>query len=361
VTDPGRLRLGVIGAGAWAIAAHLPALGRRADVEPVIVNRRDPALLEQVREQFGFAEASTDWRDVIAARPDIVVVAGPVALHAEQVKAALEAGAHVLCEKPFTIAPADAWDLTRLARERNRHLMLCYAWNEMGIVESVRRLMEDDGGVGHVEHVALEMATVVRDLLTRGATYLGADDYSPPRAETWADPAVSGGGYGQGQLTHGIGLLFRAVDGLRATDVAAFTASADDAPVELHDAIAVRFEGGAIGTIGGASTPPGTFGNVHQLTLRVTGRRGVVALDLGAETVRRSRGAGDDTRAELSPEDVRWSFDRVIDRFVDLAAGRTDENRSPGELGARVVEVLDAAYRSAGSGQLEAVDRSLGG
>ena len=220
-----RLRLGVIGAGAWAIAAHLPALARREDVEPVIVNRRDPALLEQVRAQFGFARASTDWRDVIEARPDLVVVTGPVALRAEQVRAALEAGAHVLCEKPFTISPADAWELTALARERGRHLMLCYAWNEMGIVESVRGLVEDDGGVGEVEHVALEMATVVRELLGQGATYLGQDDYSPPRMETWADPAVSGGGYGQGQLTHGIGLLFRAVPGLRAADVAAFTAT----------------------------------------------------------------------------------------------------------------------------------------
>ncbi len=122
--------------------------------------------------------------------------------------------------------------------------------------------------------------------------------------ETWADPAVSGGGYGQGQLTHGIGLLFRAVPGLRAADVAAFTAAPGDAPVELHDAIAIRFANGAIGTIGGASTPPGTFGNVHQLTLRITGSRGVVALDLGAETVRRSRGDADDTRVELTPDDV---------------------------------------------------------
>jgi len=356
VTDSGRLRLGVIGAGAWAIAAHLPAFARRNDVEPLIVSRRDPALLERVRTDFGFAHASTDWRDVIDARPDLVAVTGPAALHAEQVRAALEAGAHVLCEKPFTVGPADAWALSRLADARGRNLMLCYAWNEMGIVEKARALLEEDGGVGEVEHVALEMATVVRELLARGATYLGRDDYSPPRAETWADPAISGGGYGQGQLTHGIGLLFRLV-GLRATQVAAFTSAPDDAPVELHDAIALRFEGGAIGTIGGASTPPGTFGDRHQLTLRITGRRGVLALDLGAELVRRSRGPGDDVTLDLAADDVRWSFDRVVDRFVDLCAGRTDENRSPAALGARVVEVLDAAYRSANSGAIVTVDR----
>ncbi|MBA2701856.1 MAG: Gfo/Idh/MocA family oxidoreductase [Chloroflexi bacterium] len=354
-----RLRLGLIGAGAWAIAAHLPAFARRPDVEPLIVSRRDPELLERVRSDFGFARASTDWREVIAARPDIVAITGSVALRAEQVKAALEAGAHVLCEKPFTVSPADAWALARLARTRDRHLMLCYAWNEMGIVERARQLLLEDGGVGEVEHVALEMATVVRELLRHGATYLPPDGFSPPRAETWADPAVSGGGYGQGQLTHGIGLLFRIV-GLRATDVGAFTAAPGGASVELHDAIAVRFDGGAIGTIGGASTPPGTFGSQHQLTLRITGSRGVLGLDLGAERVRRSRGAADDTVLELTAEDVRWSFDRVVDRFVDLATGRTDENRSPGELGARVVEVLDATYRSAESGRIVAIDRSLG-
>jgi predicted dehydrogenase len=360
VSPSRRLRVGVIGAGAWAIFAHLPALARRDDVELDIVNRRDPGRLEEVRSRFGFTRASTDWHDVVDARPDLVVVAGPAALHAEQVRAALEAGAHVLCEKPFTLSPADAWELTTLARERGRHLMLCYAWNEMGLIEGARRLLTEDGGVGTVEHVALEMATVVRELLSRGTTYLGRDD-PPPHTATWADPAISGGGYGQGQLTHGLGLLFRVVEGLRASDVVAFTAAPAGAPVELHDAILVRFAGGAIGTIGGASTPPGTFADQHQLTMRVTGSRGVLAFDLGRGTVRRSRGVGDDVGPELSDEDVRWSFDRVIDRFVDLAAGRTDENRSPGELGARVVEVLDAMYRSADGEGVVAIDRSLGG
>ena len=84
---------------------------------------------------------------------------------------------------------------------------------------------------------------------------------------------------------------------------------------------------------------------------------------MALKPIRRSRGAGagDDRRLDVTDEDVRWSFDRVIDRFVDLAAGRTDENRSPGELGARVVEVLDAMYRSAADGGVVRIDHSLGG
>ena len=86
-----KLTLGVIGAGTWAIAQHLPAFARRSDVVPLIVNRRDPVLLQGAKERFGFAQASTDWHDVIAARPDLVVLTGPVGPRAEQARAALEA------------------------------------------------------------------------------------------------------------------------------------------------------------------------------------------------------------------------------------------------------------------------------
>jgi predicted dehydrogenase len=340
------LRLGVIGAGTWAIGAHLPAFANRADVEPLIVCRRDPDLLEQVRARFGFARGTTDWREVIDARPDLVVLSGPVGLRAEQARAALEAGAHVLAEKPFTVTAAEAWGIDALARRVGRTVMLCYGWNEMGIVEHARRLLHEDGGVGRVEHVTVVMATVVRDLLLRGRSYIETPIDSPPRLETWGDPAVSGGGFGHGQLTHGLGVLFRLLPE-RAAEVAAWTASPGGAPVELHDAIALRLEGGAVGTVSGASLPWGTFGNTHQLQVRVTGERGQLLLDLDRPLVRRSRGEGDDVTVELGEDDITWSFQRVVDRFVDLAAGRETENRSPAELGARVVEVLDAMTRSA--------------
>lgn len=349
-----RMRLGVIGAGTWAIAAHLPAFAARADVTPLIVCRRDPALLERVRERFGFARATSDWREVIAARPDLVVLSGPAAARAEQARAALDAGCHVLAEKPFTVSAADAWDLVTRARAAGRVLMLCYAWNEMGIVEAARRLLHEDGGVGRVEHVSLVMSTVVRDLLLAGRSYVDLELDSPPRPETWSDPAVSGGGYGQGQLTHGLALLFRLLPS-RATEVAGLVARPDGARVDLHDALALRLDGGAVGVVSGAALPWGSFANTHQLQVRVTGDRGQVLVDLDRPLVRRTRGEHDDVTVELSEQDVTWSFGRVVDRFVDLVAGRTSENRSPAELGARVVEVLEALYRSAESGRPERV------
>jgi len=328
-----RMRLGVIGAGTWAIFAHLPAFAARDDVEPSIVCRRDPRLLE-----------------------DLVVLAGPVALRAKQARAALEAGAHVLAEKPFTVTATDAWGLARLARDQERTLMLCYGWNEMGIVEKARQLLLEDGGVGRVEHVSVVMSTIVRDLLLTGRPYADVPIDSPPRTESWSDPAISGGGYGQGQLTHGIGLLFRLL-GSRAQEVMAFTSAPGGAAVELHDAITLRLDDGAIGTISGAAIPWGTYGNAHQLQIRITGDRGQLLLDLDRPLVRRSRG-DDDVTVELTDDDRTWSFVRLVDRFVDLAAGRTTEIRSPAELGARVVEVLAAMYRSAETGRMESIERS---
>jgi predicted dehydrogenase len=351
----GRLRLGVIGVGAWATAAHIPGFLRRPEVEPWIVNRRDPAVLSVLQDRFGFPHATTDWHEVIAERPDMIALAGPVSVRAEQARAAIEAGIHVLAEKPFTVHPADAWAIDALARERDVHVVLAYAWNEMGISEQARRLIEGPDGIGEVEHISVAMATIVRDLLTEGTAYVDDPAVPLPRRESWSDPAVSGGGYGQGQLTHALGLVMRLLPAARASQVAAFTAGVG-ARVELHDALVVRFEDGAIGSIGGASLPLGTFGNEHQLAIRITGSRGQVVLDMAAPRVARSTR---DTlfTAELSDEDVRWSFDRVTDRLVDLVLGRTTENPSPASLGARVVEVLDAMYRSAASGQVEPVSR----
>ncbi len=355
MSDDRSLTLGVIGAGAWASFAHIPGFLRRPEVRPLIVNRRDPVQLAELQARFGFERATTDWHEVIEARPDIVALTGPVSLRAEQAKAALAAGSHVLAEKPFTIDPADARAIERLASERGRHVVLCYAWNEMGIARAARDLIHGPDGIGEIEAVSVEMSTVVRDLLTAGRTYLGNADVPMPRGETWSDPAISGGGYGQGQLTHALGLLALLVPDLRPSQVAAFT-HGPGASVELHDALVVRFEGGAIGSIGGAALPQDTFGNQHQLTIRVTGRRGQVVLDMAAPRVARSM-AGDDVTVDLSDEDVRWSFDRVTDRMVDLALGRTTDNPSSAALGSRVVEILDAMYRSAASGAIEAVSR----
>src|SRR5262245_24956670 len=156
-----KLRLGVIGAGSWTLGSHLPNLAKHRDeVDFVIVNRRDPVLLAKIKDDWGFAKSTTDWHDVIAEKPDIVVIGSPPGYHWEQSKAALEAGADVMCEKPFTIDPAHAWDLDETARRTGNALILSYGWNYRPMVIQAHRMMHEDGGVGEVEHVALHMDSV---------------------------------------------------------------------------------------------------------------------------------------------------------------------------------------------------------
>jgi predicted dehydrogenase len=352
-----KLRLGVIGAGSWTVSSHLPNLVRRRDmgeVEFVIVNRRNPQLLDRIRSKFGFQKATTDWQDVIAERPDIVVVGSPPGNHFEQARAALEAGAHVMCEKPFTIDPADAWELDATVRRTGRQLFIAYGWNYRPMVIQAHRLMHEDGGIGEIEHVMMHMDSVTRELLSETGDYPGADPEAIPQPETWSRPETSGGGYGQAQLTHMLGVALWLTD-LRGQDAFAFMSAPLGARVELHDAVALRFTSGAIGTLSGASGHLGSAANRHAVELRAVGSKGQFHLDLRENLLWRYRGADDDTRVPLEATAGLYDCIGPIDALVDAGLGRSPANNSPAELGARTVEILHAAYRSAKSGVLERV------
>ena len=129
-----RIRVGVVGAGSWTVSSHLPNLLRHEDVELVAVARKGPELLQRIQSDFGFGSASEDYRDVLAAGVDVCVVASPSGLHHEHARAALEAGCHVLCEKPFTIDAEQAWDLASYADEVGRALVVAFGWNSRPMV-----------------------------------------------------------------------------------------------------------------------------------------------------------------------------------------------------------------------------------
>ena len=350
-----RLRVGVIGAGSWAVASHLPNLLRRGDeVELVAVSRLGAEPLARIKEQFGFAIASEDYREVLAAGIDLCVIASPAGLHHEHATAALEAGAHVLLEKPVTIQPADAWDLVETARRSGRHALIAYGWNYYPMVREAKRLMAAGGGIGEIENVMIQMSSATRELLANRGAYADSAPETAPEQATWTDPARSGGGYAQAQLTHALGLALW-LTGLRGSEVFALMASALDAPVELHDAIALRFQGGAIGTMGGASAHRGANDNKHHLEVRAIGSEGQLHIDVEREIVWRYRGPGDDVRIIPEPGAGFYHCPGPVEAIVDLALGRPAENCSPLELGARTVEILDAAYRSARSGRMESL------
>lgn len=347
-----RLRLGVIGAGSWAVAAHLPALARRADdVEFTAVCRQGGDALQRIKDRFGFALASEDYHDVLDAGVDLVVVAGPTAVHHEHASAALHAGAHVLCEKPFTLTAKQAWDVVATAEQTQRHLVVSFGWNFAPMIERTRQLLAD-GGIGTVEHISVTMSSQTRELLSDTGAYPDASPDTVPEPATWTDPAVSGGGYGQAQLSHAIALAF-GLTGARATGAFALMSAPLGAPVELHDALSLSLAGGGICSVGGASSFVGADGNKHHLAFEAVGAEGQLLVDVFRERVSLFRPDRGQTDLAVMPGDGAYDGGRAADRLVDLALGRTAENPAPGELGARTVEALELAYRSAASGTFE--------
>jgi predicted dehydrogenase len=259
-----------------------------------------------------------------------------------------------MCEKPFTIAPGDAWDLDSTAARTSRALILAYGWNYRPMVIEAHRLLHEDGGVGDIEHVALHMDSVTRELLSETGAYPDAAPEYIPQPDTWSRPETSGGGYGQAQLTHLLGVSLWLTD-LRGQDVFALMSAPLDAKVELHDAVAIRYTNGAIGTMSGASSHLGGANNRHAVEVRVVGSRGMFHLDLRENTLWRYRSPDDDVRVPLDADAGLYDCTGPIDALVDAGMGRPFANNSPAELGARTVEILDAAYRSAASGVLEHV------
>lgn len=246
----------------------------------------------------GASVSRVRFSDVIDTGIDICLVASPHGLHYEHTKAALEAGAHVLCEKPFVLEPAQAWELVDIAEDRGLHLVIGDGWNYHSIVQEARTLMHERG-VGEIEQSSLHMATFTRELLANlGGLPLAATGIAPEPA-TWTDPK-NGGGYGQAQLTHALGTLALA-DGPARESAVALANSVMDAPVELHNAVAIQFTDGSIGTMSGGSAHFGEGHDRAQLDLRVIGSEGPFEIDLGRDLLWLWRVDGFEARPELAP------------------------------------------------------------
>lgn len=134
--------------------------------------------------------------------------------------------------------------------------------------------------------------------------------------------------------------------GLRAQEVSA-RAIAPDSNVDMYDAATVIFEGGALGTISGAATLPPE--SKFQLDVRIFGSDGVLNLDIDRARLDVLRHAGDPIHVELPVDAGIYNCDGPPNRFVELIRGE-GVNHSPGEVGARSVELIDAMMRSSAAG-----------
>ena len=118
------VKFGLIGFGAWG-NCHSQAIVKTTDAELVAIAAKSESTCQSAREAFPDAEVYSDYRQLLArADVDIVDIVLPSFLHHEVTSTALNAGKHVLLEKPMCLSIADCDNLIRLAKENDRLLAI---------------------------------------------------------------------------------------------------------------------------------------------------------------------------------------------------------------------------------------------
>jgi predicted dehydrogenase len=334
------VRASLIGAGWWGAASHIPTLASRPDVVLDGVCRLGAEELERVKNHFGFAYASEDYHELLARRPDVVIVSSPHHLHYRHAADAIEAGAHVLCEKPLTLDPHEAWDLVGRARRRGVHLLVCNPYQYMPHVEELRGLLRSGEAVGTIESVFCSFVSVTRTVFSgdKGLEKWKTTFFRPDRS-TWQDPA-QGGGFAYGQLSHAIPFMLW-LTGLEPRRVSA--RHVKEGEIDLCNAAAIAFQGGAVGALHGAAAMPEN--NRALMRLVVSGSEGVVIADVDRDWCEIRRHDGKNRTLGIEPGTWVPEGRRPTDALIDLAQGR-GANSSPGEVGATAVSLIEAMLRA---------------
>ena len=270
--------MGAAHSQAWRTAPHAFDLPLR----PVLAALcgRDRAATEAAAQRYGFAGVETDWRALLE-RDDVqlIDVCTPGDSHAEISVAALEAGKHVLCEKPLanTVAEAEAMAAAAArARARGIRSMVGFNYRRVPALALARELIAA-GRVGEIRHVR---ASYLQDWLADPAFPL-----------TWRLQKEHAGSGALGDLGSHIVDLAQYLTGQLISGVSAVTATfvperpvpaarhGATGPVTVDDAVAftARLESGALASF--EATRFAT-GRKNALRIEVNGALGSLAFDL---------------------------------------------------------------------------------
>lgn len=165
-----KIRVGIIGVGFIGTIKHLEGLAANADLcDVVAVCDLVGERAADAKAKFGSADSyvTTDWHDVVNdASLDVIYVCTWNVSHAEITCAALEAGKHVMCEKPMAITGADARQMVETARRTGKKLTVGYQ-NRFRQDAQFLRGVVDEGDLGEI-YVAKAHAVRRRGVPTWG-------------------------------------------------------------------------------------------------------------------------------------------------------------------------------------------------
>ncbi|AOV08642.1 dehydrogenase [Sporosarcina ureilytica] len=329
------LKVAVIGCGSIAKNRHLGEFDHNPNVEIVAVCDIVEERVQEVAEQYG-VKAYTNYEDVLKIEEiDAVSVCLPNYLHAPVSIAALEAGKHVLCEKPMATSIEEADAMIEAAKKNDRKLMIAHNQRFVSSHQKARALIES-GEVGKIFSF--------RSAFGHG----GPETWSADGKDSWffkKDEAFIGA---MGDLgVHKTDLL-RYLLGEEFVEVASFieTSAKDFANVDDNAVCILKSESGIIGTLAaswaytaGEDNSTIIYGEHATLRLEDDPNYSLIVQYKNGEVVKYELGA------IQSNEDGGQTTSHTIDHFVEAVL----ENKEPlidGEEGKKSLEVILAALES---------------
>ena len=330
----------------------------------------DPARGREYAKRIGVEpdRAYGDWREMLDGerirddRPHLVTVATPNATHFEISKSYLEAGFHVLCEKPLTMTPDSAWELCKIARANERILAVNYGYSGYPMLRQAKAMVRR-GELGRIRVVVAEFA---------GGFLADARDMENPRVKWRFDPEQVGVSSITGDA--GIHALHAAcfATGQYVRSLSAdFATGIEGRKLEDDSLIAFRMTSGTVGRLWSSGL---AIGRAHGLTLQIFGERGglqwqqehpgqIKWTPLGEATQILEKGGSNlHPEAERAaripighPEGMVFAFSNIYRDLADVIASALN-GREPDPLaldfpratdGAHSIDAIHAAAKSA--------------
>ena len=145
-----QVRVGVIGTSGWTDMFLLPTLTSHQQAEVAAICGRNQTRAGDIAAQHKIPLVYADYRQMVEeAALDALVVAAPDDLHHAMVMAGLDAGLHILCEKPLANNGEHARQMLDKAEATNRKHMVVYTWRWLPQLQYIKHLL-DDGYLGRV-------------------------------------------------------------------------------------------------------------------------------------------------------------------------------------------------------------------
>jgi predicted dehydrogenase len=319
-----KLRVGLIGCGG-IVHGHVRRFKETGEVTIAALQDPSPKAIETLVSKYELPLATprfADHREMLkAVKLDAVLIASPHTLHLPQTVDALDAGLHVLLEKPMVCSTAEAEQLIDRVSRTDRVLMLSYQRHWEPIFLYARQLVES-GALGRL--------TYIQALLSQS--------WMQGTTGTWRQvPELGGGGMLLDSGSHICDMLLWIPQ--QRVETVSGRVDFRGRPVDINTGAVLRYEDGLMGTL----TIIGDAASWWE-DWTVSGEEGTLYIRNGRLFLQKPKGSLEQIAPEQLPKgsDPNWAF-------VELVRGRR-RNETPVEVGLGVIRLTEAIWKSGEAG-----------